>query len=167
MAHGGQSVVVLAGCSRTIDLLKGVVLEKTYEDLSEHTFLQGDVALLRWDVALAVKINCFYHRADDENGEKKKQTDIQDVAWISSEMEARELSISDSVAAMFKTGHYTLLLVRLELSQEQVDRLVAVGAKKLLRSWEEDSEEQKEYFEFFAPAGTCPLTGTLRDDEDA
>lgn len=120
--------------SMTIDFLKTVVLEKTYEDLSEHTFLQGEVALLNLDAALAVKIHCVHQRADDENGEMKKQTDLEDIKWLSSQMVARELTISDRVATMFKIGHYNLLLVRFELSKEEVERLVAVGTMKLLYS---------------------------------
>lgn len=58
-----------------------------------------------------------------------------------------------------------LIHIHTELEAVDVDRLVAVGARKLICPWEEDTGEKKEYFQFFALPGICPLTGTLLDDE--
>ncbi|EPE02603.1 hypothetical protein F503_06579 [Ophiostoma piceae UAMH 11346] len=65
--------------SMTIDFLKSTVLEKTYEDIAEHTFQDNGVALLNPDVALAIKLHCYHRRADDENGVRKKKSDFEDI----------------------------------------------------------------------------------------
>ena len=155
--------------SMTIDLLKNTVLEKTYEDIREHTFLDGGMALLNPDVALAIKLHCFHRRADDENGERKRKTDFQDITRLSTLMAKSEprLVISDRVAGMFKIGHYHLLLVRLEASHDIIANLVAAGVKKMLCPWDEDTEDQREYFSYFAQPGACPLTCQLLDEEEA
>ncbi|EPE02604.1 hypothetical protein F503_06580 [Ophiostoma piceae UAMH 11346] len=76
------------------------------------------------------------------------------------------LVISDRVAAMFRIGHYHLLLVRLEASQGILDNLAAVGVKKMVYPWDEDTAEQREYFSFFAQPGACPLTCILLEEEE-
>lgn len=119
---------------------------------------------MQLDVALRVKLHNFYLRAVDGNGDKKKKTDMQDIEWHAKEMDQNSITISDQCAAMFKLGHYHMYEIRRASSALTLHYLIAVGVKKLLVSWDEGTEEQKEYFQFFAPAGACPLTAELLED---
>lgn len=156
--------------SMTIDFLSNTVLDKTFDDLKEHTFTSEGVRLLMPEIALAIKLHCIYQRAEDANGARKRNTDLEDIIWISATMASRTppMVISDQVAAAFKLGHYSLLLTRfaLEESGSEVANLVAVGVEKMLHLWEEDTPEQREYFEMFAAPGGFPLTCPLLEEKE-
>lgn len=118
------------------------------------------------DAALAIKIHCYYARQDDANGEKKKVSDLLDVRMYAIMMANQNVTISDSVAAAYRTGHYNMLLIRLNINPDDLNSLIAVGAQKLVCPWDDDTDEQKEYFTHFMAAGSCPLTGELYEEED-
>ncbi|CAK7227195.1 hypothetical protein SCUCBS95973_006461 [Sporothrix curviconia] len=154
----------------TIDFLTSVPGEKTYEELQHHVFLQDNTNLLNFDVALAIKLHCYGLRQDDANGMKKQASDLRDVGWLSAAMAARGETISAGVIDHFKIGHYRMLIVRFGCRDlrlpDVIPSLVAVGASNLVCPWDEDTDEQKEYFSYFAPEGTCPLTCELLEDEE-
>ncbi|CAK7204874.1 hypothetical protein SEUCBS139899_007636 [Sporothrix eucalyptigena] len=150
----------------TIDLLHSVAGDATFEELRQHTTTVGGIPLLDLETALAIKIKCYNLRPDNESGDKKRSSDIADIKWLAQQMVGRGQEMSESTAKLFPIGHYYLVLVRLAMTEHQVSLLVKAGVKKMLRPWNEDTDDQKEFFEFFAEPGTCPLTGELFDEDE-
>ena len=84
---GGERRVVFHsntnGETCPIDVLTSAVDGLTYRDLSTNVRLFNGVNLLPLDFSLAVKMTCFYYRAEDDNGLRKRVTDAQDMFFFS------------------------------------------------------------------------------------
>jgi len=149
-----------------VDILTDIVQGKGFNDLIHHTTNVGGNLMLTLPMSLGVKLKCWYLRAEDENGMNKKRTDMEDILFLANLMRNQGIQI-DSSAAELKICHYNLLLVRLELSDHQVELLRTLGCSKFLQKYEDNTADQRELYEAMgAKADTDPLGVELEYDED-
>ena len=152
--------------SLKLDILTEIVDHKTFEDLISHTTIVGDNIMLTLPMSLGVKLRCWYLRQEDENGMRKKGSDLEDIVFVATKMREQGIEVDHNSAAVLKICHYNLLLIRLELEEEDVELLQAVGCSRFLKKYDEDTPDQKELYEAMgAKADTDPLTVEL-DFED-
>jgi hypothetical protein len=111
-----------------------------------------------------LKVQCFYLRQDDKNGEKKRGSDVNDIKFLVKGMVKRSEFVSDACAHMFKFGHYHLLELRQALGAERTSDFIRVGGRKFMLPWDQNSEAQKEYFSCFAEPGADPFTVELEEE---
>lgn len=75
---------------------------------------------------------------------------------------------SDVCAMRFRIGYYHMIFLQISMVDDSTfQRLVALGLRKLLIPWEENTPEQREYYGLLTKEGTDPLTislDTLGDD---
>lgn len=75
--------------------------------------------------------------------------------------------MDSNVAAKVKICHYNLLLVRQVLKDSDVELLQAVGCHMFLRNYDDDTPDQREYYEAMgAKPYTNPLVVELEDEEE-
>ena len=99
-------------------------------------------------VALGVKIKTWYAREVSEKGWEKQSFDLQDIVFLCRKMKDMGLSVTVEVAKMFPVGCYTMLLVTTELQEVgHLKDFEDVGGREFLIPWDENTAEQKEYFE--------------------
>ena len=139
----------------TLDILTLVVDTLTFENLVPHRVHIGEIGLPSLEYASAIKIKCFYLRADEI---KKRDGDIIDIRFICAIMEQRSQKISNECAKDFQFGFYHILELRQELSSSDIENFIQIEGRKLILPWEQNSVDQQEYFTCFAEAGTDPLT---------
>ncbi|CAP92142.1 hypothetical protein PCH_Pc13g10730 [Penicillium rubens Wisconsin 54-1255] len=130
--------------SPSLDILTIAVERMTFEQAHPHCLTIKEVKVPRPDYSLAMKVQCFYLRQDDENGEKKRASDLRDIEFLLSEMVKR--------SEFF--GHYHLLELRQELGAEH---FIRVGGRKFMLPWDQNSEAQKE-------SGADPFTVELEEE---
>ena len=154
--------------SLKLDILTEIIDDKTFDDLIGHTAVVGNNIMLTLPVTLGVKLHCWYLRAEDENGLKKKSSDLQDIVFVATKMKEQGIEVDHKSAAVLKICHYNLLLIRLELEERNVELLQAVGCARFLKKYDENTPDQKELYEAMgAKADTDPLTVELEyEDED-
>jgi hypothetical protein len=123
--------------------------------------------MLTLSMSLGVKLRCWYLRQDDENGQSKKKSDLLDVVFVARKMKREGIEVDHNSAAALKITHYNLLLIRLELGERDVELLRAVGCSRFLKKYDENSVDQKEYYEAMgAKADTDPLTVELEFEDE-
>ena len=140
--------------SPSLDILTIAVERMTFEQAHPHCLTIKEVKVPKPDYSLAMKVQCFYLRQDDENGEKKRASDLRDIEFLLSEMVKRSEFVSDACAHKFKFGHYHLLELRQELGAEH---FIRVGGRKFMLPWDQNSEAQKE-------SGADPFTVELEEE---
>ncbi|OAX78741.1 hypothetical protein ACJ72_06951 [Emergomyces africanus] len=145
----------------TVDILTTAVETVTLENLGHNLLSVGRIRIPNLDYALAMKIKCFYLRQDDENGQEKRRGDAFDVEFLCRRMVLDAQTISDQCAEKFKFGFYHILELRQELSDQAVSDFISIGGRKLILPWEQNTPEQREYFEYFADSGVDPLSVKL------
>jgi hypothetical protein len=154
-----------SGQSLTFDILTEIVDHKTYDDLIRHTVITGGNIMMTLPVSLGVKLKCWYLRQEDENGMRKKRSDLQDIVFLARKMKGEGIEVDHNSAAVLKICHYNLLLIRLELEKRDVELLQAVGCSRFLKKYDENTSDQKELYEVMgAKADTDPLTVELEDE---
>jgi len=154
-----------SGQSLTLDILTEIVDHKTYDDLIRHTVITGGNIMMTLPVSLGVKLKCWYLRQEDENGMRKKRSDLQDIVFLARKMKGEGMEVDHNSAAVLKICHYNLLLIRLELEKRDVELLQAVGCSRFLKKYDENTSDQKELYEVMgAKADTDPLTVELEDE---
>jgi hypothetical protein len=154
-----------SGQSLTFDILTEIVDHKTYDDLIRHTVITGGNIMMTLPVSLGVKLKCWYLRQEDENGMRKKRSDLQDIVFLARKMKGEGIEVDHDSAAVLKICHYNLLLIRLELEKRDVELLQAVGCSRFLKKYDENTSDQKELYEVMgAKADTDPLTVELEDE---
>src|SRR6266516_2711096 len=82
-----------------LDILTQIVGDKTFDDLICHTVITSGNIMLTLPMSLGVKLRCWYRRQEDENGMKKKRSDIQDIIFIASRMKAEGIQVDHDTAA--------------------------------------------------------------------
>ncbi|KAJ5888247.1 hypothetical protein N7495_008288 [Penicillium taxi] len=137
-----------------------------YHQIEPFTSILSGVRMMQADPALAVKLKCSYLRRDDENGFKKRDSDLTDALFWAEKLKTAGQNISESCAKTFRLGFYNILLLRKHLSTSDFEELVDVGLRKLLLPWEENSQDQKEYYLCFADEGTDPFTVSLVEADE-
>ncbi|OQE91208.1 hypothetical protein PENNAL_c0010G09845 [Penicillium nalgiovense] len=55
--------------------------QRTFEQASPHCLPLKEVKIPEPDYSLAMKARCFYLREDNENGHKKRESDIMDIRF--------------------------------------------------------------------------------------
>jgi len=154
-----------SGQPLTLDILTEIVDHKTYDDLIRHTVITGGNIMMTLPVSLGVKLKCWYLRQEDENGMRKKRSDLQDIVFLARKMKGEGIEVDHNSAAVLKICHYNLLLIRLELEKRDVELLQAVGCSRFLKKYDENTSDQKELYEVTgAKADTDPLTVELEDE---
>lgn len=154
-----------SGQPLTLDILTEIVDHKTYDDLIRHTVITGGNIMMTLPVSLGVKLKCWYLRQEDENGMRKKRSDLQDIVFLARKMKGEGIEVDHNSAAVLKICHYNLLLIRLELEKRDVELLQAVGCSRFLKKYDENTSDQKELYEVMgAKADTDPLTVELEDE---
>ncbi|KAK2802646.1 hypothetical protein FQN50_007254 [Emmonsiellopsis sp. PD_5] len=153
-----------SGFSPSLDLLTIAVEKITFEQASQHCLSVEGVSILKLDYSLAMKIQCFYLRQDDENGREKRTSDINDVRFLCHKMIQNSEYISDDCANKFRFGHYHLLELRQELGQDDTAKFITVGGRKFIIPWDQNSDDQREFFCVFAEPGADPLTAELEEE---
>jgi hypothetical protein len=96
----------------TIDILTNIVQRADFEDMDPNTTMLNGVRILKLDFALGAKINCFYLRAEDDNDQKKKQSDVEDIPFIIQKMIELGQRISNICAVRFRIGYYHMIVCR-------------------------------------------------------
>lgn len=158
-----------SGQSIKLDILTEIVDHKTFDDLIRHTAITDGNIMMTLPVSLGVKLKCWYLRQEDDNGMRKKGSDLQDIVFVARKMRGEGIEVDHNSAAVLKICHYNLLLIRLELGEREVELLQAVGCSRFLKKYDENTPDQKELYEFMgAKADTDPLTVELEceDEED-
>ena len=151
--------------SLKLDILTEIVDNKTFEDLIHHTAIIDGNIMLTLPMSLGVKLKCWYCRQEDDNGMRKKASDLQDIVFVAKKMKGEGIEVDDNSAAALKICHYNLLLIRLELEDTDIELLQAVGCSRFLKGYDEDTPDQRELYEAMgAKAGTDPLTVELEDE---
>ncbi|KUL85565.1 hypothetical protein ZTR_08022 [Talaromyces verruculosus] len=132
-----------------IDILTSTVREATYEDMRLNTTTLNGL------------------RAEDRNGIKKRDTDAADIVFIGQRMLELGQQISDACAERFRVGYYHMLYVRQSIGDDSdINRLIAVGLRKLLIPWAENTKDQRGFYRCYAGEGTDPLTVSLENEYD-
>ena len=152
-----------------LDITHDIVFGKGFDDLINHTAVIGDNVVLTLSMSLGIKLGCWYLRAEDENGMNKKETDMQDILFCARLLQTREAQVDSDAAAELKISHYNLLLIRLELIErgDDVELLRSVGCSKFLQKYEDNTPDQREYYEACgAKAGSDPLIVEIEYDSD-
>ncbi|KAI9868623.1 MAG: hypothetical protein M1813_004473 [Trichoglossum hirsutum] len=150
-----------------LDILIEVLGVVTFSDLIGYTVNTDGITMLTLPVSLGVKLKCWYSRAEDENGMKKKDLDIEDILFLARKMQDCKIRVDDNIPVGLKISHYNLLLVRLRISKDEIQLLYAVGCSKFLKPYSDNTLDQKELYEFMgAGANTDPLTVELEDEEE-
>ncbi|KAI9772383.1 MAG: hypothetical protein M1839_002462 [Geoglossum umbratile] len=157
-----------AGSPIKLDILTGILEEVTLDDLAGYTTVVGGITMLTLPVNLAVKIRCWYSRAEDENGLRKKRTDLEDILFLAKSMQAQGVRVR---RGFFPEGlricHYNPLLVRFEITKAETQLLLDIGCSDFLKEYDDNTEDQRELYELMgAGAGTNPLTVELEDEEE-
>lgn len=147
----------------TLDVLTSVVNSLSFENLVPHVSRVNGIPLPNLDYALAIKVKCFYLRADNENGKQKRASDIEDVRFICKMMVQRSQTISEDCANHFKFGYYHILELRMELGPQDTENFIQIGGRKLILPWDQNSSDQQEYYTCFTMPGTDPLTAVIED----
>lgn len=148
-----------------IDILTAAVDDIRYDDLIPQTVTVDGNLMLSLSMSLGVKLRCWYLRVENVNSMSKQRSDLEDVVFLSNLMRRQGLGVDPGAAAVLKISHYNLLLIRLELLDEQIETIRLVGCNRFLRKYEDDSPEQREYYEAMgAKANTDPLVVELEDD---
>ncbi|MCJ1356325.1 MAG: hypothetical protein MMC33_006320 [Icmadophila ericetorum] len=146
-----------------LDLLRHVPHQATYEEYISkymHMVATDNTKVMTLPIALDRKLACRYKRQEDANGIRKEASDP---------MLARGMIVDDESAKAVKISHYNLLLLGFNCNEEEVDVLRRVGCSKFLRPYEEDTNDQREFYEIEgAEAGSDPLAVELKEltDED-
>jgi hypothetical protein len=149
-----------------VDILTDIVQGKGFNDLIHHTTNVGGNLMLTLSMSLGVKLKCWYLRAEDENGMKKKETDMRDILFLANLMRSHGIRVDSSAAVELKICHYNLLLIR-EVADTHVELLRSVGCSKFLQKYEDNTQDQKDLYEAMgAKANTDPLVVELEYDED-
>jgi len=131
-----------------VDILRSVIGDKTYEDLEPFTttILDG-VKALDLPIALGIKIRCWYMRGDDDHGLRKQRSDLEDIAFISRRMRETGKVVDNVVAKAIPVGCYSMQLVKYSLEVAGcLDQFLVVGGDRFQVSWEDDSEDQREWY---------------------
>ena len=128
--------------------------------------LVGGIRVLKFEYALAVKLNCLCLRQDDDNGLRKRKSDAQDVELLCEKMAERSELISDECAQKFRFGYYHIIEIRMYVNPESFQTLIELGIGKFVIPWAENTPEQREYYCYFAEEGTDPLTVPLEMEGD-
>lgn len=149
--------------SPSLDILTIAVERMTFEQARPYCLTIKEIKVPRHDYSLAMKVQCFYLRQDDENGKNKRASDLKDIEFLIREMVKRSEFVSDDCAHKFKFGHYHLLELRQELGAERTSDFIRVGGRKFMLPWDQNSEAQKEYFSCFAEPGADPFTVELEE----
>lgn len=102
-------------------------------------------------------MHCFYLRAEDENGDRKQRTDVQDIVFLGDKIARAGGTISTTCANKFQVSHYHMLCLYDLVKDEDFEMLKRIGIKVLLLPWDENTDEQKEYFEACIEDGGNPL----------
>lgn len=148
-----------------LDILTEVLGAVTFSDLIGYTVNIGGVTMLTLPVGLGVKLKCWYSRAEDENGMRKKDLDMEDILFLARKMKDRGIRVDDNIPVGLKISHYNLLLIRLEITEDEVQLLHAAGCSKFLKPYGDNTPDQRELYEFMgAGADTDPLTVELEDE---
>jgi len=148
-----------------IDILTAAVDDIRYDDLIPQTVVVDGNLMLSLSMSLGVKLRCWYLRVENVNSMSKQRSDLEDIVFLSSLMRKQGLEVDPGAAAVLKISHYNLLLIRLELLDEQIETIRLVGCNRFLRKYEDDSPEQREYYEAMgAKPNTDPLVVELEDD---
>ncbi|KAH0556708.1 hypothetical protein GP486_005500 [Trichoglossum hirsutum] len=143
------------------------ILGIPFDDFISHVATTDGITMLTLPVSLGVKLGCWHSRAEDENGESKKQSDLEDIVFLAKLMRAKGILIGDDIPAALKISHYNLLLIRLSLMAADVQLLREVGCSKFLKNYDDNTADQREYYELMgAEADTDPLTVELEDEEE-
>ncbi|KAK2754074.1 hypothetical protein FQN54_007243 [Arachnomyces sp. PD_36] len=111
----------------TLDVLTSVVDCLSFESLLPHLFHILGVPLPNVDHALAIKVKCFFLRADDENESHKRASDITDVKFICGMMIQSEHVIGDNCAQSFRFGYYHMFQLRFELDYQGIENFIRIG----------------------------------------
>jgi hypothetical protein len=95
----------------SLDTVTIAVQSITFEQANLHCLTLKELKILRPDYSLAMKVQCFYLREDDENGHKKRESDITDIRFLCNQMLQKSDIVSDHCANKPKSGHYHLLAI--------------------------------------------------------
>ncbi|KAN0075861.1 hypothetical protein V8E54_007131 [Elaphomyces granulatus] len=158
--EGGKPFFRTGNAEVKVNVFTSVVEKAVFEDINEHTTILNGVKIMELDYALAIKVNCFYLRSDDDHGLKKRDSDARDIVFLSQKMIESGMEISEDCAHRFKVGFYHMLEIRMHL-EDKFDDLITIGIRKLLLPWDLNTPEQREYYLCLAPEGTDPLTVSL------
>jgi hypothetical protein len=105
-----------------------------------------------------------YMGGSDEHGGNKRHSDIIDAQFLCNAMANRDERVSDACAARSKFGYFHMLEFREELGRGSLDMFLQIRGRRFLLPWEENTQEQRDYYECFADPGSGPLTTTLREE---
>lgn len=131
-----------------IDILTETVGGMSYEDLVPYTYALDGTPTFSLPVALGVKIKTWYSREDSKKGWKKQSSDLVDILFLCHKMKDMGLNVTLEVAKMFPVGCYTMLLLITELREMgHLKDFEDVGGREFLVPWDDDTAEQREYFE--------------------
>ncbi|KAJ6178193.1 hypothetical protein N7519_008654 [Penicillium mononematosum] len=96
----------------SLDMLTIAIQRITFEQANPHCFTPKEAKIRKPGYSVAMKVQCFYLREDDENGYKKRESDITDIRFLCNQMLQKSEFVSDDCANKFKFGHYHLLAMR-------------------------------------------------------
>ncbi|OQE20970.1 hypothetical protein PENFLA_c015G05856 [Penicillium flavigenum] len=80
--ENGQLRFKHSAFSPSLDNLTIAVQNITFEQANPHCFTLKEVKIPTPGYSLAMKVQCFYLREDDENGHKKRESDITDIRFL-------------------------------------------------------------------------------------
>ena len=153
--------------SLKLDILTQIIGDKTFDDLIHHTTIISGNIMLTLPMSLGVKLKCWYLRQEDENGIKKKRSDLQDIVFVARKMKSKGIQVDYNTAAALKICHYNLLLIRLELGEGDTELLRATSCSRFLKKYDENTLDQRGLYEAMgAKADTDPLSVELEYEEE-
>ena len=162
----GKLYCAQGGVLISLDILTAAVNTVTFEGVLPYTTtLETGVRVPRLDYSLAMKIKCFYLRGDDEHGQEKTYTDIEDVRYLTQLMTKRGEVISDECAKVFQLSFLHMFLLREEVGPEVMRMLLAIGVRKLVLPWKLNSKDQQEYYQELVECPRDPFDDEYRQDE--
>lgn len=148
-----------------VDILTDIVDGKRFTDLIHYTINANGNLMLTVPMSLGVKLKCWYLRAEDDNGMRKKKTDIEDIRFLANLMRKRGTQVDSRASAELKICHYNLLLIRFELRGQDVYVLRSVGCSKFLKNYDDNTPDQRELYEAMgAGPDTDPLVVEIDDE---
>ncbi|KAK2460484.1 hypothetical protein APHAL10511_007490 [Amanita phalloides] len=135
-----------------IDLLNAIADRFDFESIKFYTSDIGGFRVPDLDVMLGSKVLSHYLRADGEEGDAKRSSDLDDINWISKELQKRGLKVKKDVSDKLVCGPYNMLLVVADLhmtfGDEGLKAFESVGGREFECDWgTEEFREQVELYE--------------------
>ncbi|KAI9835767.1 MAG: hypothetical protein M1819_001946 [Sarea resinae] len=133
--QGGQyhfvSINNASAKNLTLDILTRAVNIVTFDEFETQTELREGIRVLKTQHSLAMKLVCVYLRGDDDHGDKK-ETDCEDIEFLSNIMVLDRECFSEECAVHFQLHHYHLYYLKAMLEPATVERLIALGVRKMV-----------------------------------